>query len=271
MPELPEVETTKNGITPHILHKTVAQVIVRHPTLRWPIPKNLSELLTLHTVTAIERRGKYILLTINHGTLILHLGMSGVLRIVQNDTPVAKHDHVDIQFKNGTCLRFSDPRRFGCVLWTDEDPRQHDLLKSLAPEPLAREFNAEYLFAKSRKKTVSAKQFLMNNHHVVGVGNIYANEALFAAGVSPKRKAGKLTLNESTMLVTEIKKVLRKAIKFGGTTLKDFTNSDGKPGYFRNELQVYGRGGEPCPKCGTTLKEIRQGGRATVYCGKCQV
>ena len=270
MPELPEVETTKRGITPHLLHKIVAKVILRHPTLRWPIPENLSELLAHHTVTAIERRGKYILLSINRGTLILHLGMSGVLRIVRNDTLVAKHDHVDIQFTNGTCLRFSDPRRFGCVLWTDEDPLQHSLLKKLAPEPLNQEFNTNYLFAKSRKKSVSTKQFVMNNQHVVGVGNIYANEALFSANISPKRAAGKLTRDECKKLVTAIKNVLRKAIKFGGTTLKDFTDSDGNPGYFRNELQVYGHGGEPCPKCGAKLKELRQGGRATVYCSACQ-
>ena len=270
MPELPEVETTKRGITPHILHKTVARVILRHPTLRWPIPTNLSELLTQHIVTTVARRGKYILLSINQGTLILHLGMSGVLRIVRNDTTPAKHDHVDLQFTNGTCLRFSDPRRFGCVLWTAEDPHQHSLLNKLAPEPLSSEFNTDYLFTKSRKKSVSAKQFLMNNHHVVGVGNIYANECLFAAGVSPKRAAGKLTHDECKKLVTSIKNVLRKAIRFGGTTLKDFTDSDGKPGYFRNELQVYGHGKEPCPKCGTKLKELRQGGRATVYCLKFQ-
>jgi formamidopyrimidine-DNA glycosylase len=270
MPELPEVETTCRGITPHILHKTVARFIVRRPTLRWPIPPNLSELLTDQHVTAVERRGKYILLRIATGTLILHLGMSGVLRIVRNNTLAAKHDHIDIQLTDGTCLRFSDPRRFGCVLWTDEDPLQHALLKKLAPEPLSTAFDADYLFTKSRKKAISSKQFLMNNHHVVGVGNIYANEALFAASVSPKRAAGKLTAIECEKLVTAIKNVLRKAIRFGGTTLKDFTNSDGKPGYFRNQLQVYGQGGEPCPTCGTKFKELRQGGRATVYCSTCQ-
>jgi len=270
MPELPEVETTTRGITPHILHNTVARVILRHPTLRWPIPKNLSELLAQHPITAVERRGKYILLACNHGTLILHLGMSGVLRIVRNDTPAAKHDHVDIQFINGTCLRFSDPRRFGSVLWTTEDPLQHQLLKKLAPEPLSKAFTAKYFYEKSRKKSVRIKQFLMNNHYVVGVGNIYANEALFAAGISPQRPTQKITLAECTQLISAIKNVLRKAIRFGGTTLKDFTNSEGKPGYFRNQLQVYAQGGKPCPKCGVTLKEIHQGGRATVFCGKCQ-
>lgn len=270
MPELPEVETSRCGILPHILQQTVVRVILRHPTLRWPIPANLSELLSQQQVIAVERRGKYILLRFHHGALILHLGMSGMLRIVPVTTPAAKHDHVDIEFANGICLRFSDPRRFGCVLWTAEDPLQHRLLKKLGPEPLSPEFNTEYLFTKTRKKTIASKQFLMDSHQVVGVGNIYANEALFAAKVHPQKSAEKLTRADCTKLVIAIKNVLRKAIRFGGTTLKDFAQSDGKPGYFSQQLQVYGHGGEPCKKCKTILKELRQGGRATVYCPQCQ-
>jgi formamidopyrimidine-DNA glycosylase len=238
--------------------------------LRWPIPNDLPTILAQQQIKAVERRSKYILLRFQQGTLILHLGMSGVLRIVPSGTAAAKHDHVDIEFTNGICLRFSDPRRFGCILWTSTDPTQHTLLKNLGPEPLGHEFNTEYLFAKTRKKTVASKLFLMNSHHVVGVGNIYANEALFDAQIHPQKPAGKLSRDDCHALVESIKKILRKAIKHGGTTLKDFTQSDGKPGYFRNQLHVYGRGHQPCNHCRTILKESRISNRATVYCPTCQ-
>lgn len=269
MPELPEVETTLRGIEPHLLHKRITQVIVRHPRLRWPIPNNLNALLTGQTIQAIHRRAKYILFTFKHGTLILHLGMSGRVRILQENTPPEKHDHVDIQTANCT-LRFTDPRRFGAVLWTDEDPAAHPLLAHLGPEPLTHDFSGQYLWERSRHKTVTVKSFIMDSKVVVGVGNIYAAEALFLAGVHPKRAAGKVNEAEYVALVKAIKKILQNAIKQGGTTLKDFLKSDGKPGYFRVKLKVYGRDGEPCVNCGEALSHLRIGQRATVFCKNCQ-
>jgi formamidopyrimidine-DNA glycosylase len=270
MPELPEVETVRQGITPHIMHHAISQVILRRKNLRWPIPSNLPELLQGHSIISVERRGKYILLNFAHGTLILHLGMSGVLRITNSTVPAAKHDHVDIEFTNGICLRFTDPRRFGCVLWTEEDSTQHRLLAHLGPEPLTRAFSAKYLYERTRNKSVAIKLLLMNHEQVVGVGNIYANEALFLAQVHPKRAANKLTLTDCQRLVTAVKKILRQAIAHGGTTLKDFSQSDGKPGYFRHELAVYGRAGEHCYDCASPLKSLRLNNRATVYCPSCQ-
>ena len=222
------------------------------------------------TIQQVSRRAKYLLLTTAKGTLILHLGMSGSLRITSPDTPAQKHDHVDIVLGNGQCLRLRDPRRFGAVLWTCDNPQQHALLKQLGPEPLADEFTGEYLFARTRKRKQSIKQLLMDSHIVVGVGNIYANEALFMAGIRPGTAAGRLTRSKTQHLVQCIRQVLDAAIRQGGTTLRDFTASDGKPGYFQQQLAVYGRAGEPCQVCGTAIKLIKQGQRATYYCPHCQ-
>lgn len=215
-------------------------------------------------------RGKYLLLETDRGHVIIHLGMSGSLRILPHSHPVEKHDHIDIVFANGYCLRLTDPRRFGAVLWTSDNPNQHPLLKSLGPEPLEKNFTADYLFQLSRHRKVPIKQFIMNSHIVVGVGNIYASEALFAAGINPRKAAGKLNKHQTQQIVKSIKKILTASIKQGGTTLRDFLHSDGKPGYFINHLKVYDRAGLSCVKCKTKLKEIRQGQRATVYCAQCQ-
>lgn len=269
MPELPEVETTLRGIEPHLLRKRITQVIVRHPRLRWPIPANLNDLLAGRTIQTITRRAKYLLFGFKHGTLILHLGMSGRMRILKESTPPEKHDHVDIQTAHCT-LRFTDPRRFGALLWTDNPPDSHPLLAHLGPEPLTNDFSGHDLWERSRRKSIAVKAFIMNSNIVVGVGNIYAAEALFAAGIHPLRPAGKISEQEYETLAKAIKKILQHAIKQGGTTLKDFLKSDGKPGYFRIALKVYGREGEPCVKCGMPLSGMRLGQRATVFCGKCQ-
>lgn len=270
MPELPEVETTRRGIEPHIQKKRVSKVVLRRKTLRWPITPTLSRDLPGETILSVSRRGKYLLLATKKGTLLIHLGMSGSLRIVDLNRKAAKHDHVDIVFANEKVLRFTDPRRFGCMLWVTDCPESHPLLASLGPEPLSEEFSTNYLFEKSRARSVTVKTFIMNSKVVVGVGNIYANESLFLAGINPKRSAGKISKPRYEKLRLCIQQVLHRAIEVGGTTLKDFTGSDGEPGYFAQSLHVYGRKGEPCHYCKTTLKEIRQGQRSTVYCPHCQ-
>lgn len=270
MPELPEVETTRRGIEPHLSGQAIREVIIRDHRLRWPVDKTLPSHLPGQRITAITRRGKYLLLTTAAGTIIIHLGMSGSLRVLPCDTAALKHDHVDIVFGDHQCLRLRDPRRFGSVLWTTADPMQHELLKDLGPEPLGDDFNDDYLYGMSRKRKVAVKQFIMNSHVVVGVGNIYANEALFLAGIKPNIAAGRVSKPRYGKLVEAIKTVLTRAIAQGGTTLRDFTASDGNPGYFQQQLNVYGRGGEPCPRCGTTIKSAQQGQRATYYCPHCQ-
>ena len=269
MPELPEVETTRRGIEKHLTGKKVVDVIVRQRQLRWIIPKSLSRQIKDKKIIRVARRGKYLLLEFDSGALMIHLGMSGSLRVLAKDTPAEKHDHFDLVLNSGKCLRLRDPRRFGSVLWAD-DWRQHDLIKDLGPEPLSAEFNADYLFEKSRKRKVAVKNFIMNSHIVVGVGNIYASEALFRAGIRPKRLAGKITKVETEKLVKVIKDVLKEAIKQGGTTLRDFTASDGKPGYFKQRLTVYGREGKPCLCCQSTIKQVTIGQRASYYCPSCQ-
>ncbi len=270
MPELPEVETTRSGIEPHILHRTISVVTVRDPRLRWPVPPGLSGHLEGCEVRSVKRRGKYILLDCGRGHLILHLGMSGSLRLVAEGTSAAAHDHVDIQFDHGVVLRLRDPRRFGAVLWTEEPPVQHPLLRDLGPEPLGGGFGPDYLYKRSRGRRGGVKPFIMDGHVVVGVGNIYANEALFIAGIRPDRAAGRISRARYAALVAAIRDVLAQAIEKGGTTLRDFVNDAGKPGYFSQQLQVYGRGGEPCTRCGAVLAETRLGQRSTVFCRHCQ-
>lgn len=270
MPELPEVETTRRGIAPHLKGRRIRQVIVRAPRLRWPVPHEIAEMLTGQAVLDVRRRAKYLLLRVPNGTAILHLGMSGTLRVVPADAPLLKHDHVDLVLDNGQCLRFNDPRRFGALLWTPDDPEVHPLLRDLGPEPLDAAFNGAHLFARSRGKRVAVKQFLMDGHNVVGVGNIYANEALFLAKIRPGRAAGRVTRAEYQCLAEAVKQVLSDAIAQGGTTLRDYTNPDGAPGYFRIHLNVYDRAGAPCRVCGTAIKSRVQGQRATYYCPSCQ-
>ena len=270
MPELPEVETTRRGITPGILQKPVRAVVIRCPNLRWPIPQDLKKILPGTRFESIERRAKYLLLSNDKGHLIIHLGMSGSLRIVPASTPPGKHDHVDIVLSNDQALRYTDPRRFGCLLWHSGPVEQHPLLNRLGPEPLTDSFDGKILKAASKGKKVAVKNFIMDGSVVVGVGNIYANEALFNAGIRPTRAASRVSLARYCRLAEEIKSVLQNAIDVGGTTLRDFTGSDGKPGYFKQSLKVYGRGGEPCVVCGLSLSEIRLGQRSTVYCRQCQ-
>jgi formamidopyrimidine-DNA glycosylase len=270
MPELPEVETIRRGILPHIIQQQVQQIVIRQSKLRWRIPDDLPQGFIAQTIKSVTRRGKYLLLTTQNGTAIIHLGMSGRLRILPAVTAPEKHDHFDILFGNQKCLRFTDPRRFGALLWTKENPKHHVLLKNLGPEPLLTKFNGDYLFMRSRNKTTTVKQFIMDAEVVVGVGNIYANEALFAAKIHPLTKAGKISRKKYEALSTCIKKILTIAIKQGGTTLRDFYNSDNKPGYFSQKLKVYSREGSPCITCKTILKLIRINQRATVYCSQCQ-
>ncbi len=270
MPELPEIETACRGITPHILQHVVLKVTVRDSRLRWPVPANINTILRGHTVQQVTRRGKYILVGFEHGWLILHLGMSGSLRIVPEGTPYRKHDHVELVFDTRQSLRLHDPRRFGCLLWTAEDAHQHKLLCNLGPEPLHRGFSGNYLYKLSHKRAQAVKTFIMDSHTVVGVGNIYANEALFLAGIRPDTPAGKVTLPRYNMLTSCIKQTLKRAIRKGGTTLRDFVNSDGTPGYFQQTLNVYGRKGLPCKQCGQSIRHSIIGQRATYYCRHCQ-
>jgi formamidopyrimidine-DNA glycosylase len=328
MPELPEVEITRRGLASHLTGLTIADVVIRNAKLRWPIPKNLPELLRGCTIRSLKRRAKYLLMncgsvhsrfaTLNNeihharsplpnplprageganeslrefhvtGTLILHLGMSGSLRILPADTPPDKHDHFDLLLSDGTLMRLRDPRRFGAVLWHSGDVHTHPLLASLGPEPLEDEvstpslalplqgggnkskFDARYLYQATRRRSVSIKQCIMDSHIVVGVGNIYANEALFRAGIKPQLAAGKLSLPRCARLVEEIRATLAEAIKLGGSTLRDFVNSSGQPGYFQRNYWVYGRSGEPCRRCGSPISQIRQGQRSSFYCRNCQ-
>ena len=271
MPELPEVETTVNGIKPWLETKTIKTIHVYNPSLRWPIPKDLAKKYLGEEIKFVNRRAKYILIHLQSGaTLILHLGMSGSLTITTNDTSLAKHDHFEMILDDGTKLRFNDPRRFGCVLDTD-DYKQHRLIKNLGPEPLTESFNGQWFKSKAKNKTQAVKNFIMDGKNVVGVGNIYASEALFMAGINPNISAGKISLQRYTQLVKAIKEVLSRAIKAGGTTLKDFINAEGKPGYFAQQLKVYGRAGEPCFICEKAITQATIGQRSTFYCTQCQV
>ncbi|MEM7561737.1 MAG: bifunctional DNA-formamidopyrimidine glycosylase/DNA-(apurinic or apyrimidinic site) lyase [Pseudomonadota bacterium] len=268
MPELPEVETTRRGIDPHISGQIIEKVILRHHQLRWPISREVAGLAG-HQISDTTRRGKYLLIHLDRGHLIWHLGMSGSMRVLPVGTSAEKHEHVEIQLGNGQALKFKDPRRFGALLYSEQDPLQHRLLASLGPEPLGPDFTADYLYQACRQRTTAIKQLIMNSNIVVGVGNIYASEALFDAGIRPALAARRLSKKRVGLLVDSIRKILAHAIQQGGTTLQDFTQTDGKPGYFSQSLQVYGNRGD-CLHCGTPIKQLVQGQRSSYYCPDCQ-
>lgn len=270
VPELPEVETTVRALRPFLEGRRIRHLDVRERRLRWPVPAGLAKKVEGARVRRVIRRAKYIMVETARGTLLIHLGMSGKFRVVHTPEPARKHEHIDLQVEGGTVLRYADPRRFGCFLWLEGDPLAHPLLRDLGPEPWDEAFTAEYLHALSRRRRAPVKTFLMDNAVVVGVGNIYANEALFAAGVRPSRPANKISREHYRLLVAAIRRILEAAIRAGGTTLRDFAAGEDRPGYFRVQLQVYGRGGEPCLACGRPLKESRIGGRSTVHCPACQ-
>jgi len=269
MPELPEVETTRRGLAPHLEGRCITSVTLRRPDLRWPIPRAIKRCLPQQRILAVRRRAKYLLIDTEPGSALLHLGMSGVLRVLAPSTPLGAHDHVDIALDSGRVLRFTDPRRFGCLLWQAAGTT-HELLAGLGPEPLTNDFDGDYLFELSRKRKAPIKTFLMDQAVVVGVGNIYVAEALFRAGIAPTRAAGSISRERYERLATAVKDILAHAIRRGGTTLRDFLNADGAPGYFEQELFVYGREGEACRTCGRRLRGDRLGNRATAWCGHCQ-
>jgi len=269
LPELPEVETTRRGLAPHLVGHTVVGLDVRQPRLRWPVPPELISALPGQRIEAIERRAKYLLVHTRPGSAVLHLGMSGSLRVLPAGTPIGLHDHVDWRLDSGQVLRYTDPRRFGCQLW---QPRGeiHPLLVGLGPEPLSDAFDGDVLWRASRGRKAAVKLLLMDQAIVVGVGNIYASEALFAAGIHPKRAAGAVSRERHARLATEVKRILAYAIRRGGTTLRDFISPDGAPGYFEQELFVYGRGGQPCKVCDTPIRTSVIGQRSTFHCPRCQ-
>lgn len=268
MPELPEVEVSRMGISPHLMHQKIDRITVRQRQLRWLIPDELHQ-LEGQVITSVRRRAKYLLIDTDAGTAIIHLGMSGSLRVLENAPAAEKHDHVDLILSNGKVLRYNDPRRFGAWLWCPPG-ESHQVIDNCGPEPLSDDFDADWMAQRARNKSVAVKTFIMNNAHVVGVGNIYASESLFSAQIHPKKTAGQLSAKQWRRLVSEIKLVLTRAIEQGGTTLKDFSQADGKPGYFAQELLVYGRAGEPCKVCGQVISEMKIGQRNTFFCEKCQ-
>lgn len=270
MPELPEVETTRRGIAPHVVGRRVVEMRVRQPRLRWPVTEHVVSGLTGADIDEVARRGKYLLLGTVRGTAILHLGMSGSLRVVDAASTPEAHDHVDLVLDDGKALRLRDPRRFGALLWAGEDPSRHALLADLGPEPLGDGFTADYLAKRAQGRKVAVKDLLMNSHVVVGVGNIYASESLHEAGIHPASPAGRIVLKRYAALVDAVRAVLERAIRAGGTTLRDFVRENGAPGYFSQELKVYGRAGEPCVRCGTAVKCIRLGQRSSFFCPACQ-
>lgn len=271
MPELPEVETTVRGIRPHLVEKTIKNVLIRNKQLRWPVPSlTLQRILPTQNILSAKRRAKYILIETSAGILVIHLGMSGTLRMVSTDTRPQKHDHFDCVLDSGMILRYNDPRRFGAILWAGYQLDSLAVLKQLGPEPLSGDFHADYLLSRAAKRSVSIKQLIMDAKIVVGVGNIYASESLFLANIHPLLCAKDLTPKQAKALCAAIQKVLKAAIKKGGTTLKDFYQSDGKPGYFRHELKVYDREGLACSICRTPIASIVLGQRSTYFCPSCQ-
>ena len=270
MPELPEVETIRRGIEPHIRGRTIERVVVRDRRLRWPIPRNFARSLEGKTIRDVARRGKYLLLELDDGSVILHMGMTGRLSVLDRGAPVKKHDHLDLELSGGLTLRFHDPRRFGAALWWPASQTTHALIKDMGPEPFSDGFDADYLFRLSRGRSAPVKNFLMDGHVVVGVGNIYAVEALFRAGIRPMRPAGRVTRAQYADLVSAVRGVLGDAIRAGGTTFRDFRNSEGQPGYFAQNLFVYDRAGEPCRRCATPIRRVVTGARSTFYCPRCQ-
>jgi len=269
MPELPEVETTLRGIQPHVLNRRIDRVEIRDHRLRWPVDDQIRN-AEGQTISRLSRRGKYLLLHLHNGGLLIHLGMSGSLRVLTEPVKPRKHDHFDIEFEGGICLRFNDPRRFGALLWAEDAVEQHPLLIKLGPEPLTPEFNAKYLYSRSRGRRLAVKNFIMDGQVVVGVGNIYASEALFMSGIHPNRQAGRTAFHRYTGLVAAIKDVLESAIRQGGTTLRDFVGSDGAPGYFAQALLVYDRAGRGCFQCNTPIRQKVIGQRSSYYCVVCQ-
>ena len=270
MPELPEVETTRRGLSPGLINQTIANVVVRNRQLRYPVNDEFENHLKDNRIVNLSRRAKYLIVQLNRGFLLIHLGMSGHLRLIKPSYAASKHDHIDIILSNGNVLRYNDPRRFGLMLWSSGIPQEHPLLNKLGPEPLESAFDGDYLWSQSRKRKLAVKNFIMDNHTVVGVGNIYAQESLFAAGINPQKKACDITHKHYDKLATAIKNILTKAIEQGGTTLKDFYASDGKPGYFSQSLMVYGRQGQTCHLCQQLLTTCVIGQRTTVYCAQCQ-
>ncbi len=270
MPELPEVETTRRGIAPAIEGHRIGALVLRSRRLRWPVPRQLPARLAGAQIQALRRRAKYLLLDTDRGTALIHLGMSGSLRLIFGEEAPKKHEHFDIVIENGPILRFHDPRRFGSLLWAGARPERHPLLRALGPEPLGSEFDGDYLYAVSRGRRVSIKPFLMNGRIVVGVGNIYASEALFRAGIHPRRPAGRISRLRLTALATATREVLQASLRAGGTTLRDFYGGDGRPGYFAQRLLVYAQAGAPCPRCGAAIRQEVIGQRASYFCPCCQ-
>ncbi len=270
MPELPEVETVRRGIAPHLVGRRIRAVVVREPRLRLPVDPGLPAAVSGRIVDGVGRRGKYLLIASGPGALLVHLGMSGSLRLVGRGAAPGRHDHVDLEFADGRILRFNDPRRFGLVVWVPEAPLSHRLLVHLGPEPLAPDWDGVRLHASARERRSAIKSVLMDARVVVGVGNIYASEALFRAGIHPARQACRISLARYEALAEAVKAVLAEAIEQGGTTLRDFVAEDGRPGYFKQSLAVYGRAGRPCPRCGRAIRELRLAGRSTFYCSVCQ-
>ncbi len=270
MPELPEVETTRRGIAPHVQGAQVQAVRIYDPRLRWPVPETLAAELPGQSIRQVERRAKYLLLQAERGCLLLHLGMSGSLRILNRTVAPEEHDRLDLCFNSGKLLRLRDPRRFGSVHWSRDEIRHHPLLARLGPEPLGAEFNGEHLYRRSRGRRAAVKSFLMDGRNVAGIGNIYANEALFQAGISPSRPAGRISRARYQRLADAVRSVLERAIEAGGTTLRDFVNSAGNPGYFQLQMDVYARGDQPCPRCTGTIRAQRQQQRTSYFCPRCQ-
>jgi formamidopyrimidine-DNA glycosylase len=270
MPELPEVETTRRGLLPHLVGRRIRDVVVRNGNLRWPVPRDLNRRLSGEQVLAIRRRGKYLLFDCREGHLLIHLGMSGRLSLVPDDLPARAHDHVDVRLEGHQMLRLTDPRRFGAMLWVKGPAEGHALLKELGLEPFDAAFTGKALHTLARGRKVAIKHFLMNAHVVTGVGNIYASEALFHAGIHPLRGAGRISLARYERLADAIRATLERALAAGGTTLRDYAAADGVPGYFQHESAVYGREGRPCRVCATPIRALRQGQRSTFYCPTCQ-